>query len=74
MATPAYEEWFIHAKQGQEMGFHIEDHIPLERRMTRPEEIAAMVLMLASSQSSHTTGQIMYIDGGYVHLDRVLGR
>ncbi|MCL1127714.1 SDR family oxidoreductase [Shewanella surugensis] len=56
------------------MGFHIEDHIPLERRMTRPEEIAAMVLMLASSQSSHTTGQIMYIDGGYVHLDRVLGR
>ena len=40
--------------------------------MTTPEEIAAAVLFLISSQSSHTTGQHIYVDGGYVHLDRSL--
>jgi len=28
------------------------------------------VVFLASSKSAHTTGQIIYPDGGYTHLDR----
>ena len=46
--------------------------IPLEQRMTTAEEIAAMVVFLISSKSSHTTGQHLFVDGGYVHLDRAL--
>jgi len=38
--------------------------------MTTKKEMAAMVAFLLSDQSSHTTGQFMSVDGGYVHLDR----
>ena len=50
----------------------IEAKIPLENRMTTAEEIANAVAFLLSSKSSHTTGQLVYVDGGYVHLDRAL--
>jgi L-fucose dehydrogenase len=38
------------------------------------EEIADTAVFLLSERSSHTTGQIIYVDGGYVHLDRALAR
>ena len=50
----------------------IESKIPLEKRMTAPEEIANTVAFLLSEKSSHTTGQLLHVDGGYVHLDRSL--
>jgi hypothetical protein len=28
------------------------------------------VVFTASPRSSHTTGQVLCVDGGYVHLDR----
>jgi L-fucose dehydrogenase len=31
-----------------------------------------MALFLISSQAGHITGQHLYVDGGYVHLDRAL--
>ena len=34
------------------------------------EELANMAVFLASPCSSHTTGQIVFVDGGYTHLDR----
>jgi L-fucose dehydrogenase len=40
--------------------------------MTTKEELGAMVTFLLSSKSSHTTGQLIHVDGGYVHLDRSL--
>jgi L-fucose dehydrogenase len=50
----------------------IESKIPLENRMTTAEEIANTTAFLLSERSSHTTGQLIYVDGGYVHLDRAL--
>ena len=38
--------------------------------MTTAEEIANMVVFLLSEKSSHTTGQLIYVDGGYTHLDQ----
>ena len=46
--------------------------IPFENRMTTASEIAQTVAFLLSEKSSHTTGQLMHVDGGYVHLDRAL--
>jgi NAD(P)-dependent dehydrogenase (short-subunit alcohol dehydrogenase family) len=46
--------------------------IPLENRMTTPSEIADMVVFLLSARADHITGQHVFVDGGYVHLDRAL--
>jgi L-fucose dehydrogenase len=40
--------------------------------MTTWEEIGQMVAFLLSEKSSHTTGQLIHVDGGYVHLDRAI--
>jgi L-fucose dehydrogenase len=50
----------------------ITEKIPLGNRMTTAAEIAGMVAFLLSERSSHTTGQLLHVDGGYVHLDRAL--
>jgi len=70
--TPLYESWIKTLPNPQEKLTEIVSKIPLESRMTTAEEIANGVVFLLSPCSSHTTGQIVYIDGGYVHLDRAL--
>ncbi|MDT0677555.1 SDR family oxidoreductase [Autumnicola musiva] len=70
--TPAYKNWLETLEEGDAKRKAIEDKIPLENRMTTPKEIADMALFLISEKSSHTTGQFIYVDGGYVHLDRAL--
>ena len=40
--------------------------------MTSVEEIADTTCFLLSDRSSHTTGQWVNVDGGYVNLDRSL--
>jgi L-fucose dehydrogenase len=40
--------------------------------MTTPAEMAATAVFLLSDKASHTTGQWLFVDGGYVHLDRRL--
>ena len=35
------------------------------RRLGRPEDVTAMVLLLASPLSSWTTGQVVSVNGGY---------
>ena len=40
--------------------------------MTTSEEIADTVVFLLSDRASHTTGQWLFVDGGYTHLDRAL--
>jgi len=70
--TPLYQQWLSKFSAPEEKLKTITAKIPLEKRMTTPDEIAAMVLFLISAQASHITGQHMYVDGGYVHLDRAL--
>jgi L-fucose dehydrogenase len=70
--TPAYEKWIVTLPNAAEKLKEIESKIPLENRMTTAEEIANTVAFLLSTTSSHTTGQLIYVDGGYVHLDRAL--
>jgi len=70
--TPLYEKWLNTLPNPEEKLKSITDNIPLGRRMTTAEEIAATTAFLLSERSSHTTGQLLYVDGGYVHLDRAL--
>jgi L-fucose dehydrogenase len=70
--TPLYENWIKTIPNPQEKLKEIESKIPLGNRMTTAEEIANMAAFLLSERSSHTTGQLIYVDGGYVHLDRAL--
>lgn len=70
--TPAYETWIETLANAEEKLKEITSKIPLENRMTTAEEIANMTAFLMSNRSSHTTGQIIHVDGGYVHLDRAL--
>lgn len=70
--TPQYEKWIQHLSNPQETLQKITNRIPLENRMTTVQEIADTALFLLSARSSHTTGQLIHVDGGYVHLDRAL--
>lgn len=70
--TPQYEKWIQTLPNAEEKLKEITSRIPLDKRMTTPEEIANMTAFLLSEKSSHTTGQLIHVDGGYVHLDRAL--
>jgi L-fucose dehydrogenase len=70
--TPLYREWLDSFPDPEAKLKNIIARIPLGKRMTSPEEIAAMVLFLASAQAGHITGQHIFVDGGYAHLDRAL--
>lgn len=70
--TPLYERWINTLPNPEEKLKEITSKIPLGNRMTTAEEIANMVAFLLSERSSHTTGQLIHVDGGYVHLDRAL--
>ena len=71
--TPLYRNWLdrnFEDPEAKEKAIKLK--IPLEKRMTRIEEMAATAVFLLSERSSHTTGQFIFVDGGYVHLDRAL--
>lgn len=70
--TPLYRQWLDTFPNPEEKLKTVLAKIPLEKRMTSPDEIAAMVVFLLSARAGHITGQHIFVDGGYVHLDRAL--
>ncbi len=70
--TPLYDKWIKTLPNPEEKLAQIKSKIPLGKRFTTKEEIANTVAFLLSNASSHTTGQLVYVDGGYTHLDRTL--
>ncbi|WP_166923341.1 L-fucose dehydrogenase [Flavobacterium poyangense] len=70
--TPLYDSWIKTLENPEQKLEEIKSKIPFENRMTTVEEIANMAVFLLSDKSSHTTGQLIYVDGGYTHLDRSL--
>ena len=70
--TPLYRQWLDTFPDPERKLQSVLAKIPLEKRMTSPDEIAAMVVFLLSARAAHITGQHLFVDGGYVHLDRAL--
>ena len=70
--TPMYASWIQSFPDPEQKLAEISRRVPLENRMTTAEEIAAMALFLLSEKASHITGQHIFVDGGYTHLDRAL--
>ena len=70
--TDQYRRWFDAQTDPKLARSRVERLVPLGRRLSSPEELADAILWLASPRSSHVTGQILYVDGGYTHMDRAL--
>ena len=70
--TPLYQRWLDAFPNPEEALKAARAKIPLENRLTTPQEIASMVVFLLSARAGHITGQHIFVDGGYVHLDRAL--
>jgi L-fucose dehydrogenase len=70
--TPLYARWIASFDNAEQKLAAITQKIPLGQRMTTAQEIADMCVFLLSNRSSHTTGQWVFVDGGYTHLDRAL--
>jgi NAD(P)-dependent dehydrogenase (short-subunit alcohol dehydrogenase family) len=68
--TPMYESWLQQAPDPELARDQLNRTVPLGGRTTTAEEVADTVVFLASPRSAHTTGQLVFVDGGYVHLDR----
>ncbi|HMC02001.1 MAG TPA: SDR family oxidoreductase [Flavobacteriaceae bacterium] len=68
--TPLYQSWLNTFDNPEVKRQEIISKIPLEKRMTTKEEIASMALFLISDKANHITGQHLFVDGGYTHLDR----
>lgn len=70
--TPLYQSWVKTFNNPEAKLQQIADKIPLGKRFTTSAEIADMAVFLLSARASHITGQFLFVDGGYVHLDRAL--
>jgi len=71
--TDQYEQFLQTQTNPEAAKKAIADIVPFEQRLTTPEEIAQTIVFLASDRSSHTTGQLIFVDGGYTHFDRAVG-
>ena len=71
--TPLYRRWLDTMSDPDAALQEITNRIPLGRRMTEAREIGDTCAFLLSDRSSHTTGQWIFPDGGYTHLDRSIG-
>ncbi|HIH2744383.1 SDR family oxidoreductase [Burkholderia aenigmatica] len=71
--TPLYRNWLAGFDDPDAKLATIADKVPLGKRFTTADEIADTAVFLLSERASHTTGQWLFVDGGYTHLDRAIG-
>jgi NAD(P)-dependent dehydrogenase (short-subunit alcohol dehydrogenase family) len=65
--TPALENAGLTAEQAEQAAAQFASQVPLGRR-GKPEEIAAVVVFLASDESSYITGVDLAVDGGMAQV------
>ena len=70
--TPMYDAWLDTFPDRAGKLAEITARIPLGQRMTLDTEMADTVVFTLSPRAGHTTGQWLFVDGGYVHLDRAM--
>lgn len=70
--TPMYDAWLDTFPDRDAKLAEITRRIPLGQRMTLDTEMADTVVFTLSPRAGHTTGQWLFVDGGYVHLDRAM--
>lgn len=70
--TPLYRRWLDTLPDGEAALAAIKRRIPLGQRMTTAREIGDTCAFLLSDRASHMTGQWLFPDGGYTHLDRAI--
>ncbi|HTH49086.1 MAG TPA: SDR family oxidoreductase [Candidatus Limnocylindria bacterium] len=68
--TEQYRRWFAAQPDPAATRAEVAGRVPLGHRLTTPAEIADAIVWLASPRAGHITGQLLYVDGGYTHLDR----
>ncbi|MCA8880958.1 MAG: SDR family oxidoreductase [Rhodobacteraceae bacterium] len=71
--TPLYRRWLETMADPEVALAEIRHRIPLGQRMTTAREIGDTCAFLLSERAGHTTGQWLFADGGYTHLDRAIG-
>jgi L-fucose dehydrogenase len=67
-----YDRWFNSQPDPAAARAQVARLVPLGHRLTQAEELADSIVWLASDRASHVTGQFLFVDGGYTHLDRAL--
>lgn len=67
VTTPILDRMGLPAEQTRQIKESITEQVPL-KRFGRPEEIAAAVLYLSSSESAFVVGTELVIDGGMIQL------
>ncbi|RQT17153.1 SDR family oxidoreductase [Burkholderia contaminans] len=70
--TPLYRRWLDGFDDPDAKLAGIAGKVPLGQRFTTADEIADTAVFLLSERASHTTGQWLFVDGGYTHLDRAI--
>jgi NAD(P)-dependent dehydrogenase (short-subunit alcohol dehydrogenase family) len=71
--TPLYRQWRDGSAEPREkLQSVVVAKIRLDRRMSTPDEIAAMAVFSLSAKTGHITGQHLFVDEGYAHLNRAL--
>lgn len=71
--TPMYEAWLRSLPDPAAQNAQVTARVPLGHRVTDAREIAATSALALARRTAHTTGQWLFVDGGYSHFDRAIG-